>query len=121
SIRSIKHFEHRPGGGIYEFIYDRDLYLIIIDGVAGDDISYLEDVVKQYQPKLKGKFVDNAHGGNNGYGMPFKGKDVYMFQVKAATDRLDNELRRRFPDISRSTLQKYIKEGYVAVRGNIAS
>lgn len=114
SIRCIKEIEHRPGGKIFEFAYDRTRYIAIIDRHAGDDEEYLWGELKVFYPDAKGDFIANAKDAS-GYGMPFRGKEAYLFEVTPEYDRLDNELRRRFPDITRSTLQKYIQNGYVAV------
>ena len=51
------------------------------------------------------------------YGLPYKGKDVYLFGVSSTKHRLDLWLSERNPDISRSTWQKHIKAGHIIVNG----
>src|SRR5690606_2484249 len=54
-------------------------------------------------------------------GLKHKFRDVYLFKTKPAYHRLDLELARRYPELSRSTLQKYIKAGYVTIKGRVAT
>ncbi|HEY5695471.1 MAG TPA: RluA family pseudouridine synthase, partial [Candidatus Saccharimonadales bacterium] len=51
------------------------------------------------------------------YGVPYKGKDVYVFEVLSNKKRLDAALAEQYPEYSRSTWQKYIKAGHVSVNG----
>jgi 23S rRNA pseudouridine1911/1915/1917 synthase len=51
--------------------------------------------------------------------LPFKGKDVYLFLEVSGKKRLDVELAERYADTSRSSWQKHIKAGHVAVNGTV--
>ncbi|OJU88265.1 hypothetical protein BGO17_01750 [Candidatus Saccharibacteria bacterium 49-20] len=45
------------------------------------------------------------------------GKDVYLLTKVVTRTRLDQEVVSRYPEYSRSTVQKYIKAGYVTLNG----
>lgn len=121
AIHGLKEISHRPGSSIISVVFERTRYIIIIDNAVGDDTEYLSEQVAAFYPEIKGHFLHNTSDHHGGYGMPYKGKDCYIFQVKAETRRLDTELKDRYTDISRATLQKYVKEGYVTVNGTVAT
>lgn len=69
-------------------------------------------------PDFTGHLVRNPlENAMKAFGIPIKGKDVYVAQQKTEKIRLDHELVKRFPQYTRSTIQKYIKAGYVQVNG----
>jgi 23S rRNA pseudouridine1911/1915/1917 synthase len=69
----------------------------------------------------KGNLIENPNDTETTYDMPFKGKECYLFKVTTDKKRLDAELARRYPDISRSTWQKHIKAGHISVNGVVAT
>lgn len=119
SITHIRELSFRPGKRIIAFVFDRTPYYILFDAVADDDTAYLLEQVQQDKPDIKGHFVRNPHDESSTYGLRFKFKEIYLFQVRSEKVRLDIELTRRYPDLTRSTIQKYIKAGFVQVNGEV--
>ena len=119
SITHVRELELRPGSRTIAFIFERTPYYITYNSVADDDTEYLLDELKLDRPLLKGHFVRNPHDENSTYGLRFKFKELYLFKVTTEKVRLDIELTRRYPEFTRSTIQKYIKAGYVQVNGEV--
>ncbi len=119
-ITHIRDLSSASGKRIIAFIFERTPYYILFDAVADDDTSYLLEQVHQDKPGIKGHFVRNPHDdAATTYGLRFKFKEIYLFKVKSDKTRLDIELTRRYPDLTRSTIQKYIKAGYVRVNNEV--
>lgn len=91
-----------------------DLY-ILVDDTAEDDEEYILDQIRTASTSASGQLHENPQESTMTYGIPYKGKDVYLFEVQSGKKRLDVALAEKYPDISRSTWQKYIKAGYVLV------
>ena len=119
SITHVRELELRPGSRTIAFIYERTPYYIMYNSVADDDTEYLLEGLRLDRPLLKGHFIRNPHDENSTYGLRFKFKELYLFKVTTEKVRLDIELTRRFPEFTRSTIQKYIKAGYVQVNGEV--
>jgi len=103
------------------FRFKKQLYYAIVDTTAEDDTSYLLNYLHEIAPGIKGEFAPNpTEDSLVSYGVPFKGKEAYLFVIAATKKRLDVYLSEHYPDISRSTWQKYIKAGYVTVDGEPA-
>lgn len=120
SITHIRELSFRPGKRIIAFVFERTPYYILFDAVADDDTSYLLEQIHQDKPGIKGHFVRNPHDdAETTYGLRYKFKDIYLFEVTSQKVRLDVELTRRYPEFTRSTIQKYIKAGYVRVNGEV--
>ncbi|MDB5162962.1 MAG: hypothetical protein JWO54_844 [Candidatus Saccharibacteria bacterium] len=115
SITHIRELSLRPGGRVVSFNFERTPYYITYNAVAADDTEYLLDELRLDKPGIKGHFVRNPHDENSTYGLRFKFKEIYLFEVRSDKVRLDIELTRRYPAFTRSTIQKYIKAGYVQV------
>jgi 23S rRNA pseudouridine1911/1915/1917 synthase len=94
-------------------------YFVIFDHRALDDEDYLRSLIKAEDANAVGEFAQNPFDDRRAFSLPFKGKEAYVFMVNIHRQRLDKELARRYPDISRSTLQKYIKLGNVQVNGQV--
>ncbi|MES2631221.1 MAG: RluA family pseudouridine synthase [Patescibacteria group bacterium] len=118
-VSHIRELSFRPGKRIIAFIFERVPYYIIFDAVADDDTSYLLEQIHQDKPGIKGRFVRNPHDDTATLGLRFKFKDIYLFEVRSEKVRLDIELTRRYPEFTRSTIQKYIKAGFVQVNGEV--
>ncbi len=99
------------------FRFDKTQYYILVDDTAEDDIDYILEQVQSDRSDLKGRIVENPNDHLMTYGLPFKGKDMYLYQIVSDKKRLDVELAARFPEFSRSTWQKHIKSGHVTVNG----
>jgi len=119
-ITDIRQKEPKVGVRMLRFMFMTRQYYAIIDNNANDDTTLLQDYITQDQPHINGDFMRNPHEVSfKTYGIRHKFHDTYLYAVTPLTQRLDKELSERYPDISRSTLQKYIKEGYVQVNGEI--
>lgn len=117
SIHDIRHYPERQLSRLIGFRFERRRYLLLFDNAVGDDESAVLEHLRMDEPSVKGELVRNPLEGNKAYGMPYKGKDVYLFAIESLKRRLDHEVVTRHPEYSRSTIQKYIKAGYVHVNG----
>jgi 23S rRNA pseudouridine1911/1915/1917 synthase len=121
-ISQSKETELRQGVTLSTFVFDKVRYYLLIDGNADDSKSYILEQIQSMDSEVKGHVVKNPlDTTQTTYGMPFKGKDAYLFKVTTPKRRLDIELSSRYPKLSRSTLQKYIKAGHVQVDGVIVT
>lgn len=120
-IRDVKQYPERMLSHLIAFTFERTRYYLLFDNNAGDDPVQVKMHIALDAPNLNGTLIKNPTGGRSAYGMPFKGKDVYLFAERSLKQRIDHELTRRYPELSRSTVQKYIKAGYVTVNGDIIS
>lgn len=101
------------------FLFDRQAYHILFDDTVDDDIELVLEQLRPLKPEIQGELITNPLEEVPTYALPFKGKDVYLFKERPLKSRLDVVLGRRYPDISRSSWQKYVKAGYVSVNGAV--
>lgn len=93
-------------------------FYIVIDTTAEDNEAYItEQIHAAHTDAQSGVLVANPNDDLMTYGLPFKGKDAYLFEVVSQRHRLDVALAELYPDTSRSTWQKRIKLGQVSVNG----
>lgn len=119
-IEQIHRFQPRPDGTAVRFRFQKQEFYIIIDAAADDDLNGIIRQVKKDKPDFSGEVISNPHANTTTHALLFKGKTVYLIKVKTDKQRLDIMLSTKFPGInSRSTWQKYIKNGYVSVNGRI--
>ena len=117
-ISLSKETELRQGVNLITFVFEKTRYYLLVDGNANDDKTYILEQIQTMDSEVIGHVVKNPlDNTQTTYGMPFKGKDAYLFKVTTPKRRLDHELATRYPKLSRSTLQKYIKAGHVKVDG----
>lgn len=103
------------------FRYNKNQFYLLLDDTADDNVDY---IIKQIQTKntnVKGQLFENPTDSEMTYGMPFKGKDSYLYAVISERKRLDSELAERYPENSRSTWAKHIKAGHVSVNGEVVT
>ncbi len=119
-IATYKERTPRPSQRFIYMVFSKTPYIATIDNAVEDDIPYLRQAIQSEFGALKGKFIVNPkeHGFKT-YGVSHKFKDTYLFEVEPSKVRLDRELAVRYPELSRSTIQKYIKAGYVMVDGMV--
>ena len=121
-IKNIKEYPERQLSRLLSFMYNRNVYYILYDTSAGDDTTIVLDHVRLDVPDTQAVLVRNPiEDQEKAYGMPYKGKDVYLLEKKVNKVRLDHELVSRHPELSRSTIQKYIKNGNVEVNGAVVT
>jgi len=119
SIRDIKEYPERQLSRLVSFTFERVRYFVLTDNSVKDSFPEILDHIHQDVPGIVGHLVQSPLESTLAYGMPIKGKDVYLFAVVSPKVRLDLELVRRYPQLSRSTIKKYIKTGYVRVNGEV--
>lgn len=90
-------------------------FYVLFDDTAEDNEAYIVQQFRTIKQSLIGELIQNPHDHLMTYGLPFKGKDVYLFLEVSDKKRLDNELAERYSETSRSTWQKHIKAGHVSV------
>lgn len=104
-------------GSITSFRFNKRRYCVLFDETAQDDLEYMTEQIGHVTTSKEGAFVLNPQENYATYGVPFKGKTVYLYLAQADKRRLDIVLSERDPSLSRSTWQKHIKAGYVSVNG----
>lgn len=117
SIDQVKQTHPRPTNQLVQFRFNRQHYFVLLDDTAEDNTAYVLHQVQTAKSDAIGEVLKNPTSELMTYGLPYKGKDIYLFQLQSDKQRLDSLLAERYPDYSRSTWQKYIKEGYVTVNG----
>jgi len=105
---------------LISFRFNKRRYCVLYDEVADDDLDYLNEQVVG-EADTEGSFLKNPNESFLTYGLPFKGKTVYLYLAQADKKRLDIVLAEKYPESSRSTWQKHIKAGRVTVNGELAS
>ncbi len=119
-IDTIKSSNPKLSSTLVSFRFNKRRYCLLFDETAEDDVEYLLEQVAGETDSV-GSFIKNPDESFLTYGVPFKGKTVYLYLAQADKKRLDILLAEKYPDISRSTWQKHIKAGYVEVNGVVAS
>ena len=114
-IDQIKQSHPSPINQLVQFRFNRQLFFMLIDDTAEDRVSYILQQIYTTKSDARGELLRSPMADFATYGLPYKGKDIYLFRTVSDKRRLDIILAERHPDISRSTWQKYIKHGYVAV------
>jgi len=99
------------------FRFNKHYFYILFDDSAEDDTQYILEQIRIDKADVHGEILQNPQDSITTYALPFKGKEVYLFEVIPTKKRLDALLAERYPDISRSTWQKHIKAGNVSVNG----
>ena len=100
---------------LVSFRFDRAYYHALFDETAEDREKYILEQIHIPKPYAVGEILENPTTDLTTYGLPFKGKDVYLFQEQNHKKRLDVLLAERHPETSRSTWQKHIKAGHISV------
>lgn len=118
-IALTKEATPRVSTRLIQAVFQKSAYIIVIDSNADDDTQLLMELIQTSFPGVAGKFIANPHEDSfETFGLRHKFRDTYVLELRPTTVRLDKELTRRYPEFSRSTIQKYIKAGYVTVDGN---
>lgn len=121
NIENVKTSNPNAVNTLVSFRFNKVQFYLLLDDTAEDDVDY---IIKQIQTKnanVKGELLTNPTDHEMTYGMPFKGKDVYLYTVLSERKRLDAELAKRYPENSRSTWVKHIKAGHVSVNGEVVT
>lgn len=103
---------------LMSFRFNRTQFYVLFDEEANDSPEYvLAQIQHEQENVIKGEVLKNPNSHVTDYALPFRGKEVYVFQVASLKKRLDTTLAERYPETSRSTWQKHIKAGHVSVNG----
>ncbi len=94
-------------------------YHILVDSAAEDSERYVFDQIQSVSHLVDGELVTNPRDELMTYGLPYKGKEVYLVRESTGKQRLDAWLSAHYPEVSRSTWQKHIKNGAVSVNGAV--
>ena len=121
NIENLKLSNPSPINTLVAFRFNKAQFYVLIDSTAEDDVEYITKQVQSKNPSGKGKLLLNPTDSEMTYGLPFKGKDCYLYAVISERKRLDSELARRYPEKSRSTWQKLIKAGNVSVNNHVVN
>lgn len=118
-IEHVKFSNPHEKNTLISFRYNKRQFYVLFDDTAEDDEDYILQQIRTDKQDVIGDILENPHDSTATYGLPFKGKEIYLFAVKSDKKRLDNILSSLYPDISRSTWQKRIKAGHVSVNGEV--
>lgn len=116
-IDQIKQSHPLPINQLVVFRFARTKYYALFDETAEDNQSYILQQLGTGSGDLHGQLLQNPTSNISTFGLPYKGKHVYLFQRTSTKVRLDSLLAARNPETSRSTWQKLIKSGRVSVNG----
>lgn len=119
NVEMVKMSNPNPINTLVSFRFSNHQFYILFDDTAEDDIEYVITQIKTKRANITGELIKNPHDSVTTYAMPFKGKDVYLFEAISDKKRLDSELAFRYPETSRSTWQKHIKAGHVSVNSKV--
>lgn len=119
NIENLRVTNPSPTNTLAEFKFNRFWFYILFDDVAEDDESYIFSQLKTRKSTLSGELIKNPISDDFTYAMPFKGKSCYLYESAPTIRRLDLVLVEKYPEFSRSTIQKYIKSGFVSINGDI--
>ena len=114
-IDQIKQSNPSPINQLVSFRFERNRYFVLLDETAEDRSDYIMQQIFTAKGDAEGELLKNPNNDFSTYGLPFKGKDVYLFRLISRKRRLDSILAERYPETSRSTWQKHIKSGNISV------
>ncbi len=120
-IDQIVNSHPNPINQLVSFRFQRARYHVLLDETAEDRVSYITSQIRAIKSNIEGELLTNPTSALMTYGLPFKGKAVYLFREQSDKKRLDVLLAERYPETSRSTWQKHIKSGYILVNDSVAT
>ena len=120
NIEELKKIAADEFSEIFTFRFNKHKFFIVVDGMAEDDEFYIQDLLRKHFGDIEGELIKNPLDSMMSFALPFEGKDIYLFRNIASKTRLDVYLAENYPEFSRATIQKYIKNGFVKVNGKTA-
>jgi 23S rRNA pseudouridine1911/1915/1917 synthase len=118
-VEMVKFSNPTEKSTMISFRFNKRFFYILFDDLADDDTDYIIEQVRTAKQDAHGEVIENPNDHETTYGLPFRGKDCYLFAITSEKKRLDLELAERYPEISRSTWQKHVKAGHVKVNGEV--
>lgn len=119
SIERIRVSNPSPINTLALFRLHSKEYALLFDDTANDNADYIAQQVAIAAPGTEGRLLTNPGSDVMTYGLPYEGKDCYLYVFDNSKKRLDTVLAERYPDLSRSSWQKHIRSGYVVVDGEL--
>jgi 23S rRNA pseudouridine1911/1915/1917 synthase len=119
NIETVKISHPRPINTLVSFRFIKQQFYILFDDTAEDSTEYVIGQIKYKKGDINGELIKNPRDSVTTYAMPFRGKECYLFESISDKKRLDSELAKRYPEISRSTWQKHIKAGHISINGTV--
>ncbi len=119
NIDQVTQSHPSPINQLVGFRFNRSHYFALFDETATDRESYIMQQIETARSEPKGELLKNPRTDFATHGLPYKGKDVYLYRLDDGKQRLDLLLAESHPEISRSTWQKHIKAGRISVNGEI--
>ena len=119
NIEELKKVQPDQFSEIFSFKFNNNKFFVINDGTAEDDEQYILELLKKLFGDLEGRLVENPNDDLFGFVLPFEGKDIYLFQVVPSKIRLDVALAKKYDNLSRSSIQKMVKNVLAKVNGRI--
>ena len=120
-IDQVNQSHPSPINQLVRFRFKRHQYYVLFDETAEDRVSYIIQQIETVKSELSGELLINPKSHVETHGLPFKGKDAYIYRAQSAKQRIDTVLTERYPDINRNTWQKYLKAGYISVNGQVVT
>ena len=118
-IENVKVSHPQETNTLASFRFQKHEFFALFDSTAEDDTDYILSQIKEVRRGASGQILPNPRDSLLTYGLPYKGKDVYLFQIIADKKRLDILLAEQYPALSRSTWQKHVKAGHVSVNDTV--
>ncbi|MFZ2275992.1 MAG: RluA family pseudouridine synthase [Candidatus Nanogingivalis sp.] len=106
---------------LFSFKFLGNKFFVVNDGTAEDDENYILNLLKMTFGEIEGRLLENPFDDLTSFALPFEGKDIYLFQNIPSKLRVDVVLKSQNPELSRATIQKYIKNGFVKINGKVAT
>ena len=116
-IEQLAFYHPIPTSTMVTFRFMKRKYYVLFDDTVEDNTQAVVDQVRTVKQDETGEVIQNPNDHLMTYGLPFKGKDTYLFVAISDKKRLDIELAERYPETSRSTWQKHVRAGHVKVNG----
>jgi 23S rRNA pseudouridine1911/1915/1917 synthase len=118
-IEQVKFTNPNPKSTLISFRFNKQQFYVLFDETGNDDLDYILEQIRTDKQDAIGEVIQNPNDETRTYGLPFKGKEIYLFVLKSDKQRLDTVLAERYPDLSRSMWQKHVKAGHVSVNDEV--
>lgn len=116
-VEQVKFSNPVENSTLISFRFNKQQFYILFDDAAEDDITYVHAQIQTDKQDIVGTVLPNTNDHVTTYALPFKGKELYLFEVSSNKRRLDVVLAERYPENSRSTWQKHVRAGHITVNG----
>jgi len=120
-IDQIKKISPTEKSTLVSLRFNKTRFFILFDYDAEDDETYILEAIKKLAPNVTGELVRNPFSDIYTFALAHKGKEVYLFEADSQKTRLDVELSERYPETSRATWQKYIRNKFIKVNAQLVT